>query len=107
MLRLMEVIFTMMILFQCLKQKIIMRMNGQSCLKKLEQNIQMMVTKHSDDFAMWPTKYSDRNAYNMGPHKDLVKEFADAMRNNELKLGLYFTWCFNVYYSHYPSYPVY
>lgn len=41
----------------------------------------------------------------MGPHKDLVKEFADAMRNNELKLGLYFTWCFNVYYSHYPSYP--
>ena len=27
------------------------------------------------------------------------------MRANDLKLGLYFTWCFNVYYSHYPSYP--
>ncbi|RHR33118.1 alpha-L-fucosidase [Clostridium sp. AF19-22AC] len=65
----------------------------------------VMVTKHSDDFAMWPTEYSDRNAFKMGPHKDLVGEFAEAMRSRDLKLGLYFTWCFNVYYSHYPSFP--
>ena len=65
----------------------------------------VMVTKHSDDFAMWPTKYSERNAVDMGPHRDLVGDFADAMRRHDLKLGLYFTWCFNVYYSHYPSFP--
>lgn len=65
----------------------------------------VMVTKHSDDFAMWPTKYSERNAVDMGPYRDLVGDFADAMRRHDLKLGLYFTWCFNVYYSHYPSFP--
>ena len=65
----------------------------------------VMVTKHSDDFAMFPTAYSDRNAMQMGPKRDLVDEFCRGMRKNDLKVGLYYTWAFNTYYSHYPSFP--
>ena len=32
----------------------------------------VVTAKHRDEFALWPTEYTDRNAGDMGPHRDLV-----------------------------------
>jgi alpha-L-fucosidase len=43
------------------------------------------VAEHHDGFAMWPTKYSEWNAANMGPKRDVVGEFAEAVRKRDMK----------------------
>ncbi len=43
------------------------------------------VAEHHDGFAMWPTKYSEWNAANMGPKRDVVGEFATAVRKRDMK----------------------
>ena len=43
------------------------------------------VAEHHDGFAMWPTKYSEWNAANMGPKRDVVGEFAAAVRKRDMK----------------------
>lgn len=43
------------------------------------------VAEHHDGFAMWPTKYSEWNAANMGPKRDIVGELAKAMRRQDMK----------------------
>jgi len=54
----------------------------------------ILVCKHHDGFANWPSKYSD---YHVGltPWKggkgDVVREFADACRKHDIKLGLYYS----------------
>lgn len=61
----------------------------------------VLTTRHHDGFALWDTKTSDFNSVKMGPKKDLVRMFADAVREGGLKLGFYFSaadW-------HHPDYP--
>lgn len=54
----------------------------------------ILVCKHHDGFANWPTRYS---AYSVAqaPWKngqgDVVREFVDACRREELKVGLYYS----------------
>ena len=43
------------------------------------------VAEHHDGFAMWPTKYSEWNAAKMGPKRDVVGEFAAAVRKRDMK----------------------
>lgn len=54
----------------------------------------ILTTKHHDGFANWPTKYSDYSVKN-SPFKegngDVVREFVDACRENDLKVGLYYS----------------
>ena len=50
-----------------------------------------ITSKHHDGFCLWPTKYTDRNAMKMGPHKDLLRQFFEAGRNEGLKVGLYYS----------------
>ena len=76
-----------------------------SLFKEAGAKYSVLVSKHSDDFALWPTAYSNRNSVQMGPQKDLVKGFEEAMRRQDMKVGLYYTWVFNTYYSHYPCFP--
>ncbi len=61
------------------------------------------VTKHHDGFALFNTKYSNRNAVAMGPHKDLVKALFDAAATYapDLKRGVYYS--MPEWYN--PSYP--
>lgn len=51
----------------------------------------VLTTRHHDGFALWDTKTSERNAAKMGPCRDLVRPFADAMRAAGLKVGLYYS----------------
>jgi alpha-L-fucosidase len=53
----------------------------------------VLVSKHHDGFALFQTKYSHRNAVEMGPKKDLVKMLFDAAATYapSLKRGLYYS----------------
>jgi alpha-L-fucosidase len=72
----------------------------------------VLVSKHHDGFALFQTKYSHRNAVEMGPKKDLVKMLFDAAATYTpgLKRGLYYSlpeW-YNPAYAVYkrgPSFP--
>jgi alpha-L-fucosidase len=47
--------------------------------------------KHHDGFCLWPSNYTDRDAMDMGPRKDLVRPLVDACYRNGLKFGFYFS----------------
>jgi len=44
--------------------------------------------EHHDGFSLWNSKTNPWNAYNMGPHRDLVGEMAVATRKAGLKFGI-------------------
>jgi len=53
----------------------------------------VLTTKHHDGMALWDTKASDLSVVKASPAKrDLVKPFAEAMREKDLKVGFYFSW---------------
>ncbi len=61
----------------------------------------VLTTRHHDGFALWPTKTSDFHAGAIGPKRDLVGPYVEAMRAAGLKVGLYYSpadW-------HHPDYP--
>lgn len=43
------------------------------------------VAEHHDGFAMWDTKFSEWNAANMGPGRDIVRELEAAIRKRDMK----------------------
>ncbi|KAK6627372.1 hypothetical protein RUM44_009849 [Polyplax serrata] len=51
----------------------------------------VLTSKHHEGYTLWPSKYSfSWNSKDVGPHRDLVKELADALRKyTHLKFGLY------------------
>ncbi len=62
----------------------------------------VVTTKHHDGVALWNTAQSDLNAADKTPAKrDLIKPFAEAVRKEGLKLGLYYSL---LDWSH-PDYP--
>jgi alpha-L-fucosidase len=50
-----------------------------------------LTTKHHSGFAIWDTKTTDYNVMNSPLKKDVVKEFVNAFRANNLKVMLYFS----------------
>ncbi|TJY32192.1 alpha-L-fucosidase [Pontimicrobium aquaticum] len=52
----------------------------------------VITTKHHDGVALWDTKHSDLNVVDKTKAmRDLIKPFAEAVRNEGLKLGLYYS----------------
>ncbi|MDR2859678.1 MAG: alpha-L-fucosidase [Mediterranea sp.] len=47
--------------------------------------------KHHDGFCLWPSSYTERDAMDMGPKKDLIRPLVDACYKNGLKFGFYFS----------------
>lgn len=51
----------------------------------------VLTAKHHDGFCLFDTKTTDYNAVRRGPKRDLIAPYVDAMREEGLKVGLYFT----------------
>ena len=63
----------------------------------------VLTAKHGDEFALWPTKFTHRNAMEMGPHRDLAGDLAKAVRASGLKMGFYHNTTYTFWDSRYPG----
>ena len=48
----------------------------------------MALGNHHDNFDLWNSPYQEWNSVNMGPKRDLLKEWYDACRKADLKVGV-------------------
>ncbi|MCD6347936.1 MAG: alpha-L-fucosidase [Bacteroidales bacterium] len=64
----------------------------------------VITSKHHDGFALWNTKYGNLNAVKSSAAKrDVLTPFVDALRDNDLKVGIYFSlpdWSYADYTNH-------
>ena len=52
----------------------------------------ILVSKHHDGYCLWPSEYAPGwNSVDVGPHRDVVGEVAEAVRKRDIRLGLYFS----------------
>jgi len=51
----------------------------------------VLTTRHHDGFALWDTKTSEFNAVRMGPKRDLLRPYVEAVRAAGLKVGFYYS----------------
>jgi alpha-L-fucosidase len=62
--------------------------------KKVGARYAVLTTKHHDGVALWDTKFSKLNVKEKTPaKKDLVQPYVTALRNEGLKVGLYYSLC--------------
>jgi alpha-L-fucosidase len=65
--------------------------------KKSGAKYVVLVSKHHDGFALWPSREANAawgrpwNAVDVGPKRDLVGELTDAVRRRQLEMGFYFS----------------
>lgn len=59
--------------------------------KEAGMQYMILTAKHHDGFCLYDTKLTDYNATNTKAGRDLVREFVDAVREEGLKVGLYFS----------------
>ena len=54
----------------------------------------VLTSKHHDGYCLWPTNVAykkDWNSMDIGPHRDIVGELSRAVRDEGLKMGLYYS----------------
>jgi alpha-L-fucosidase len=49
----------------------------------------VMTTRHHEGLSLWDSKVNPYNSVNHGPKRDIVREFVDACREFDLKIGFY------------------
>lgn len=49
----------------------------------------VLTTRHHEGFSLWDSKVNPYNSVNYGPHRDIVREFVDACRKEDLRIGFY------------------
>jgi len=57
--------------------------------KKAGMRYMVLTTRHHDGFSLWDSKANPYNSVNHGPRRDIVREFVDACREYDLKIGFY------------------
>lgn len=63
----------------------------------------VFTAKHGDEFAMWPSRHTRRNAAEMGPRRDLAGELLGAVRRRGLKMGFYHNTTYTFWDPRYPG----
>jgi alpha-L-fucosidase len=63
----------------------------------------VLTAKHGEEFALWPTKYTKRNAMEMGPHRDLAGDLIREVRAKGLKMGFYHNTTYTFWDKRYPN----
>lgn len=51
----------------------------------------VLTTKHHEGFCLFDSKLTDYCATQLGPHRDLVQEYVDAARAENLRVGFYYS----------------
>ena len=49
----------------------------------------VLTTRHHEGFSLWDSQVNPFNSVRFGPHRDIVREFVDACREYDLKIGFY------------------
>jgi alpha-L-fucosidase len=62
----------------------------------------VLVTKHHDGFCLFPSRYTKYSSAERGPKKNIVGELTDAVREEGLKMGLYYSGILDWRFSHEP-----
>lgn len=57
--------------------------------KKAGMKYMVLTTRHHEGFSLWDSKANPYNSVNFGPKRDLVREYVDACREFDLKIGFY------------------
>ncbi len=63
----------------------------------------VLTAKHGDEFAMWPTKFTRRNAWEMGPKRDIAGDLAKAVRALGIEMGFYHNTTYTFWDQRYPG----
>ena len=63
----------------------------------------VLTAKHHDGFCLYDSQYTDFKSTNTKLGRDIVKDFVEAVREEGLKVGLYFT-IIDWYHDDYPHY---
>ena len=61
-----------------------------SISQRSRNEICILTAKHHDGFCLFDSKLTDYKSTNTKAGRDLVREFVDACREEDLKVGLYF-----------------
>lgn len=59
--------------------------------KKWGMGYTVLTTRHHDGFALWDSEVNPYNAAKLGPKRDLVAPYVEAVRKAGLKVGLYYS----------------
>lgn len=57
--------------------------------KEAGMKYMVMTTRHHEGFSLWDSKANPYNSVNYGPKRDIVREFVDACREFDLRIGFY------------------
>jgi alpha-L-fucosidase len=61
-------------------------------IKESGAKYSVITSRHHDGFSLWDTKFGNLNAvHNSAAQKDVLTPFVNALRNNDLKVGLYYS----------------
>jgi alpha-L-fucosidase len=63
----------------------------------------VLTARHGDEFAMWPTKLSHRNAMEMGPRRDLAGDLTKAVRAEGMRMGFYHNTTYSFWDARFPG----
>ncbi|MDX9846574.1 MAG: alpha-L-fucosidase [Tenuifilaceae bacterium] len=60
--------------------------------KKAGAKYIILVSKHHDGFCLWPSEYAPNwNSVDVGPKRNIVGELAEAVREKDIRFGLYYS----------------
>lgn len=59
--------------------------------KKAGVTYAVLTTRHHDGFALWPSDYGDLSTKNYLGGRDLLVDFVQACRDNDIKIGFYYS----------------
>lgn len=62
------------------------------CFKESGAKYIVLTSKHHEGFTLWPSEYSwNWNAVDVGPHRDLLGDLTQSVRNKGLRMGYYYS----------------
>lgn len=63
----------------------------------------VLTAKHGEEFALWPTKFTPRNAMDMGPKRDLAGDLLKSVRSKGMKMGFYHNTTYSFWDVRFPN----